>query len=523
MDAYEKAGDVDGASRYLQGLRPFHDRNLGIAQAAHDQGNPVAVAKAVERLNNFHANRTDLKVVPNEGGYQFTLTPERGGEAQTWQVSPELMDKFLKSNATQFDSLATNGPAKSLDILTRAVPPGVVDPTDETLTGATEAAKLEAVDPTDETLTPGNQAEPPLATGADLAGAAPIARQGELFSGDSGASLANMPIPSSIGPYGSSGQPKAPEAPQATKPPPDPNKPAYSRANPHPSWKGLNVQDTWNERGRYNQSGAPQVDIKSLHGGAGGIYTPRSTAGPYVPAAGDLGALRIPPGGSAPKGWDMYHSEDVHNPGDSGWIAVPPGVAPGMKDVTKYTIGGGKVTLRVPEFWDENKMRYSGEGYSSGERLYPNPTGTRLDAKGQPVRPAQPIAEQAATITRGGPDFREFPSSQCRKHRSREGCPSTMDRDPATGARCRCSGSPGWPGAQCTVHRRIPGRSEAGGSRRTGSRTDGPQASGSGTRCSCSSRCRAADDTARLLTAAATAAWRLEADLWPGLGRNAAA
>lgn len=387
FDDFQKRGDKEGAHGFLQSMRGPYGGLIGTAQAANAAQRPDVVARTFDRALNFMPDGTLTKTTPTPEGFTIVRAPEKGGgEAKTWSVTREQMTELLNSNGVQFDAVASNKFDKHLDIATGRVGQLGIDinklPVSDEHSGYTPM-------------------EPPMKEGA------PRASDYTTVPGGEAGRMTGYRPGSDMGPE-VGGKPR------------------------HPAWEGLPVAEKWESDAGYKapswgaRSGTPGADEYGMFSKASGPpqsgitlgrNTPTPSVGPYIPAGGDQGALRIPPGGKPPPGWTRQPAEDAHE--GSGWIAIPPGVAPKQKDITMYTAGGQPVPMKVPDFWDPNKIKYANEGKTSGAQVFANPPGTKFNQQGDAVRPISSYASTLASptpgqapgvprpepITRGGSDF----------------------------------------------------------------------------------------------------------------------
>ena len=102
-----------------------------------------------------------------------------------------------------------------------------------------------------------------------------------------------------------------------------------------------------------------------------------ATRGPDVAIPGsDTPGFRVPSGTMIPDRLMEHYQLMPAEDSSRGQIAVPKGVAPGMKDVVKYDINGNEVPMQMPSYWDPAKVRYENPyGRQSGRELYDQPPG----------------------------------------------------------------------------------------------------------------------------------------------------
>lgn len=284
-DELRNKGDMKGAAELYQGLRPLYDNTRAFAQAALNSNHPEAAMRAIERMHNNLPDNANMKInQDNQGNFNVSLVPIGATQpSQIFTLSPSQMNTFVMSNASQYDHVALNDIGGTLKRITSP------------------------------------------ATGYQTSGPAVAEAQQRSVSGSpepvgpSSPTEARLPGPAATAPDGT--RPLAPSG---------------EPGQPHPAWKGLNVQPQWDPKGKYMQHGPSNLDVVAIDGGPQPRYPGGKSpaVGPYVPVApgepgAEQGALKIPPGGRPPPGWTEVgaRNKDSVAPGDSGFIALPPGQA----------------------------------------------------------------------------------------------------------------------------------------------------------------------------------------------------
>jgi hypothetical protein len=103
-------GDMDGASRFIQALRPSYDNLRAAMVAATGQGKFVEALQIAEKLNNLIPNGNQVSFHPTENGLITAIVrPENGEAARTYHLSPQQFQDYAKGAGSVFDIAADKG------------------------------------------------------------------------------------------------------------------------------------------------------------------------------------------------------------------------------------------------------------------------------------------------------------------------------------------------------------------------------------------------------------------------------
>jgi hypothetical protein len=103
-------GDMDGASRFVQALRPSYDNLRAAMVAATAQGKYVEALQIAERLNNLIPNGNQVSFHPTENGLiTAVVRPESGEAARTYHLTPQQFHQYANGSGSVFDIAADNG------------------------------------------------------------------------------------------------------------------------------------------------------------------------------------------------------------------------------------------------------------------------------------------------------------------------------------------------------------------------------------------------------------------------------
>jgi hypothetical protein len=103
-------GDMDGASRFVQSLRPSYDNLRAAMVAAAGQGKFVEALQIAERMNNIIPNGNQVTFHPTENGLITAIVrPENGQAARTYHLTPQQFQDYAKGPASVFDIAANRG------------------------------------------------------------------------------------------------------------------------------------------------------------------------------------------------------------------------------------------------------------------------------------------------------------------------------------------------------------------------------------------------------------------------------
>jgi hypothetical protein len=137
-------GDTDGASRFLQSMRPSYDNVRAAMIAASAHGDYGTALRLAEHLNNLVPNGRQTSFVQTEDGRVTAIVrPSDGSPTRTFSMTPQQFDKYVSSPNTLFDHVAEKGVEATLaGAGAQAAAPGAAtrQPTQPTPTGAAPAA-----------------------------------------------------------------------------------------------------------------------------------------------------------------------------------------------------------------------------------------------------------------------------------------------------------------------------------------------------------------------------------------------
>lgn len=103
-------GDMDGASRFVQSLRPSYDNLRAAMVAATSEGKFVEALQIAEKLNNIIPNGNQVDFHPTENGLITAIVrPESGEPARTYHLTPQQFQDYAKGPASVFDIAADKG------------------------------------------------------------------------------------------------------------------------------------------------------------------------------------------------------------------------------------------------------------------------------------------------------------------------------------------------------------------------------------------------------------------------------
>jgi hypothetical protein len=103
-------GDMDGASRFVQALRPSYDNLRAAMVAATSEGKFVEALQIAERLNNLIPNGNQVSFHPTENGLITAIVrPESGEAARTYHLTPQQFQDYAKGAGSVFDIAADQG------------------------------------------------------------------------------------------------------------------------------------------------------------------------------------------------------------------------------------------------------------------------------------------------------------------------------------------------------------------------------------------------------------------------------
>jgi hypothetical protein len=150
-------GDMDGASRFVQSLRPSYDNLRAAMTAAVGQGKFVEALQIAERLNNLIPNGNQVSFHPTENGLITAIVrPESGEAARTYHITPQQFQQYANGPSSVFDIAADAGIDRTLQAAMQkpavnpeeappyqvagpAMPPPVNPPENQPVTGAPQA------------------------------------------------------------------------------------------------------------------------------------------------------------------------------------------------------------------------------------------------------------------------------------------------------------------------------------------------------------------------------------------------
>jgi len=119
-------GDMDGASRFVQSLRPSYDNLRAAMTAAVGQGQWVQALQIAERMNNLIPNGNQVSFHPTENGLITAIVrPENGEAARTYHLTPQQFQDYVKGAGSVFDIAAQQGIDHGLQQASRAAPQGM--------------------------------------------------------------------------------------------------------------------------------------------------------------------------------------------------------------------------------------------------------------------------------------------------------------------------------------------------------------------------------------------------------------
>jgi len=112
-------GDMDGASRFVQSLRPSYDNVRAAMIAAASQGDYGAALQLAGRLNNLIPNGRSVDFVQTEDGRITAIVrPDNGGPATTFSLTPQQFSQYAMGPSSVFDIAAQEGIEKKFAQLT---------------------------------------------------------------------------------------------------------------------------------------------------------------------------------------------------------------------------------------------------------------------------------------------------------------------------------------------------------------------------------------------------------------------
>ena len=103
------SGDMDGASRFLQSLRPSYDKVRAVTIAALNNGNLPQAMQLATQLDNLLPGGTNVSFNQGPNGSVNALVRPEGSPAQAFAMTPQQFAQYMQSPNTLFDQSAETG------------------------------------------------------------------------------------------------------------------------------------------------------------------------------------------------------------------------------------------------------------------------------------------------------------------------------------------------------------------------------------------------------------------------------
>ena len=111
--------DVDGASKFVQALRPSYDSVRALMIAATSKGDFQTAMQLAERLNNLIPNGQEARFTQlPDGRVLATIQPQDGGPMVQHAMTQEQFARYANSPLSLFDHVAEQGLDKNFQMLT---------------------------------------------------------------------------------------------------------------------------------------------------------------------------------------------------------------------------------------------------------------------------------------------------------------------------------------------------------------------------------------------------------------------
>jgi hypothetical protein len=111
--------DIDGASKFVQALRPSYDNVRALMIAASSKGDFDTAMQLAERLNKLIPNGDQARFTQlPDGRVLATIEPEGGGPATQHAMTKEQFARYANSPLSLFDHVADQGLDKNFQMLT---------------------------------------------------------------------------------------------------------------------------------------------------------------------------------------------------------------------------------------------------------------------------------------------------------------------------------------------------------------------------------------------------------------------
>jgi hypothetical protein len=102
-------GDMDGASRFIQSLRPSYDKVRAATLAALSQGNLPQALQLATQLDNLIPGGTNVSFTQGKNGQVNAIVRPENGPAQAFFMTPQQFAQYMQSPNTLFDQSAETG------------------------------------------------------------------------------------------------------------------------------------------------------------------------------------------------------------------------------------------------------------------------------------------------------------------------------------------------------------------------------------------------------------------------------
>lgn len=111
--------DMDGASKFLQALRPSYDKVRALMIAAASQGDFASAMQLAERMSNLIPNGQETQFSQGpDGNIIATIIPENNGPSTQHVLTPEQFARYANSPLSLFDHAAEQGIGTNLSMIT---------------------------------------------------------------------------------------------------------------------------------------------------------------------------------------------------------------------------------------------------------------------------------------------------------------------------------------------------------------------------------------------------------------------